>query len=67
MTADGATADTDWPKTCAKDNCPRRRPETGELLLIGRTSPSSRVDRHLDVNFADRQMRITITPEPQTA
>ena len=59
ITADGATADTDCPSTCTNDSCARRRPETGELLLIGRTQRIlPRSTAFSSLNLADRQMRI---------
>ena len=41
ITAEGATAETDCPSTWANVNCARRKPETGDLLLIARL-PSTR-------------------------
>src|SRR6478672_6501568 len=68
ITAEGATADTDWPSTSANDSCARCNPDTGELLRIARLLRTVRNVAHRPrgqqrsrVNSEKFQMRIART------
>ena len=65
ITAEGATADTDWPSTSANESCARCNPDTGELLRIARLLRTVRKVAHHPrrqqgsrVNSEKSQMRI---------